>query len=52
MNMKTLKLFVLATLTLAAGVLSSCNTVAGAGRDVQQAGQGMSDSARAAQRGY
>ncbi len=50
--MKTLKLLVLATLALATGILSSCNTVAGAGRDVQQAGQGMSDTARDVQRGY
>jgi predicted small secreted protein len=50
--MKAFKMIVFAVLTIAAGILSSCNTVAGAGRDVQQAGQGMADTARSAQRGY
>jgi predicted small secreted protein len=50
--MKTFKLLVLAAVTLATGILCSCHTVAGAGRDVQQAGQGMTDAAHSVQRGY
>lgn len=50
--MKTFKLFLLATLALVAGILSSCHTVAGAGRDLEQTGQGMSDAAYSVQRGY
>ena len=52
LTMKTFKLFLLATLALAAGILSSCHTVAGAGRDLEQTGQGMSDAAHSVQRGY
>jgi predicted small secreted protein len=50
--MKTFRLILLAIVTLSAGLLTSCNTTAGAGRDIQQAGEGIHDTARKVQNGY
>lgn len=49
MNTKTIRLFVFSLLALAAGstiILSGCNTVEGAGKDVEAVGEATSDAAR------
>lgn len=45
LNMKTSIKFVLALAGIAAMALSSCNTVAGFGRDIQGAGEAINKSA-------
>jgi predicted small secreted protein len=44
--MKTFRILLIAILACSAGILASCNTTAGAGRDIQAAGQGIHDAAR------
>lgn len=39
------KMLVLMTLLAAGGVLSACNTMSGAGKDIQAGGDAISDSA-------
>lgn len=45
------KLTLIAALFTFAGLLSACNTTQGFGRDIQKAGQGISNAAERAQRG-
>lgn len=47
-NKQSLKAQVLALLTmlLAGGILTACNTVEGAGKDIESAGEGIKDTAR------
>jgi len=49
--MKTSRILLLLIVASSAGLLSSCNTTAGAGRDIEKAGEGIHDTARRAQ-GY
>ena len=50
--MKTFRILLLAIVAGTAGILSSCNTTAGMGRDIQQAGEGVHDTARKVQNSY
>lgn len=50
--MKTLRILLLAIVASSAGILSSCNTAAGAGRDIEKAGEGIHDTARHVQNSY
>jgi entericidin B len=44
------KLFVALLLTSLAGVLSGCNTIAGAGKDIERGGGAIRDAAKDVQR--
>ena len=46
--MKTLRILAAFTLALAALAQTACNTMAGAGRDVNAVGRGVTDTANAA----
>jgi entericidin A len=50
--MKTLRILLLAIVVFSAGILSSCNTTAGAGRDIEKVGEGVHDTARKVQNNY
>ena len=50
--MKTFRILLLAIVACSAGILSSCNTTAGAGRDIEKAGEGIHDTARKVQNSY
>lgn len=45
MNYSTLKILSLSALLLSTLTLSACNTVEGAGRDVERAGENIQDAA-------
>ena len=44
-NLKS-EILALLALLLAGGIISACNTVEGAGKDIESAGEGIKDTAR------
>jgi entericidin B len=50
MNMQLLKTFILVGLLAMAGALTACNTVQGAGKDLERGGEKIQDTAKDTQK--